>query len=235
MKLSVIIPAYNEESVIQNTLDEVLTYLQLKFTNNFELIVVDDGSGDNTSVIVVKYDQVTLIRQKNTGKGGAVRTGVLASQGEWILFMDADNSTRIKELDEFTRNMNGADIIIGSRAIVGSKIDVKQPWIKSLFGRIGNVLIQMVLLPGIKDSRCGFKLYSNKVKDIFRAQKLNSWAFDDEILFLAMKKGMKIKELPVTWVNNFDTTVKPLDYLTTIFDLFRVRFNYFRGAYKFLK
>ncbi len=234
MKLSVIIPAYNEDSVIKDTLTEVIAYLDSNYANDYELIVVNDGSTDKTADIVREFgDGVRLIElMPNKGKGSAVKAGVARSQGDWILFMDADNSTNIKELDKFRQYQTDYQVIIGSRAVAGANIQIAQPWFKSSLGRLGNLLIQLLLLPGIKDSRCGFKLYSHKIRAIFDVARVKRWSFDDEILYLAKKNGLKIKEVPVAWVNNFDSKVRPADYLATLFDLFRVKLNYLRGRYK---
>ena len=233
MKLSVIIPAYNEQTVLKQTLLEVKGYLQKNYPGQSEIIVVDDGSTDSTASIAEQDKDVKLIRLgSNQGKGAAVKKGVLAAGGEKILFMDADNSTSIDELQKWRADWDAFDILIASRALPSSIITVKQPFIKVFFGKLGNLLIQTLLLPGIKDSRCGFKLYPAAIKPLFEQLQFKGFSFDDEILFLASKAGLKIKEEPVRWVNNFDSKVRGSDYITTLFDIFRVRLTYIMGGYK---
>jgi dolichyl-phosphate beta-glucosyltransferase len=124
-----------------------------------------------------------------------------------------------------------AGIVIGSRKIAAAQVVVAQNWFKRTLGRLGNALIQMVLLPGIKDTQCGFKLYRSRCLDLFKAQQRFDFAFDFEILYLAQQRGMIIKELPVRWVNNFDTRVKPWSYVTTLIALFSVKYHYWKGDY----
>ena len=233
MKISVVIPAYNEEAVITLTVREVLAYLEQHWPAEHELIVVDDGSTDRTVELIRRFKDIKLLcHDSNRGKGAAVATGVLASLGDWILFMDADNSTRIQELEAFWQLAGPYDIIIGSRAVAGAQVALSQPWYKVALGRLGNLLIQLLLLPGIKDSRCGFKLYSQRVKPLFGALRLTGFSFDDELLFLARRQGFKMIEAPVQWVNNFDSKVRLGDYLATIFDLIKVRLGYLSGKYR---
>ncbi len=234
MKLSVIIPAYNESAVIATTARAVVAYLQKMYPSDHELIIVDDGSTDETALIVrerLALDARLISHEVNQGKGAAVRTGMLASQGEFMLFMDADSSTDINHLEGFMAAIDGADIIIGSRKIAKAEVVVAQNWFKRTLGRLGNSLIQIVLLPGIKDTQCGFKLFRSKCRDVFKQQQRFDFAFDFEILYLALQQGMIIKELPVRWINNFDTRVKPWSYVTTLIALFSVKYHYWKGDY----
>jgi dolichyl-phosphate beta-glucosyltransferase len=211
-----------------------VAYLQKMYPSDHELIIVDDGSTDDTALIVRERLALAarlISHELNQGKGAAVRTGMLAAQGEYLLFMDADNSTDISHLESFMAAIDQADIIIGSRKIAAAQVVVAQNWFKRTLGRLGNALIQMVLLPGIKDTQCGFKLYRSRCLDLFKAQQRFDFAFDFEILYLAQQRGMIIKELPVRWVNNFDTRVKPWSYVTTLIALFSVKYHYWKGDY----
>lgn len=231
MDLSVIIPAYNETAVIGATLRDVLTYLQ-KRPMTYEVIVVDDGSVDDTISLVQNIPEVRLIRHNvNQGKGEAVKTGVLASRGELILFMDADNSTNITELDHFLNEIGNYDIIIGSRALIDSQIRVRQNPLKVLGGRLGNLMIRLVLGLPFRDTQCGFKLFRRETIKVFRQQTIKRWGFDFELIFLASVRGFRILESPVQWVNNFDSKVSSLDYAKTLKDLLSIRLNYLLGKY----
>jgi len=232
MKLSVIIPAYNEAAVIEATLQEVDLFCQQNFTNDYEIIVVDDGSKDLTAEIVNSQAKIRLIKQDiNLGKGAAVKVGMLAARGELLLMMDADNSTRIIELPTFISALATADIAIGSRAVKGAKIKLSQSAWKVAFGRAGNVFIRWWLKLNIADTQCGFKLYRRKAVDLFRQSREKGYAFDFEILYLAQKVNMTIQELPIVWTNMPDSKVRLRFYLSTILGVFRVQYNYYRGNY----
>jgi len=227
-----VIPAYNEASVIQATIADVKKYLDLRGMI-YEVIVVDDGSTDGTASIVRAMPGVTFIaNEANRGKGYSVKRGVLAASGDLILFMDADNSTKIKELDRILHEIESNDIVIGSRALANSQITVRQNIAKVSLGRLGNALIRLVLGLPFKDTQCGFKLFRRKVQDIFRVMTLDRWGFDFELLFLASQKGYKIHESPVVWENNFDSKVRASSYFSTFFDMIKVRIRYLIGTYK---
>ncbi|MFA6296627.1 MAG: dolichyl-phosphate beta-glucosyltransferase [Patescibacteria group bacterium] len=242
MKLSVVIPAYNEEKRITKTLESVNEYLT-KQDFDYEILVVANNCTDNTDKVVldlknkIKNLELMDIGAGIPGKGGAVKVGFLKAQGEYIMFMDADNATKINELDHFWNYFDeGYDIVIGSRDTKGSKVVVSQAWYKELAGKIGNLLIQIVALPGIHDTQCGFKIFKQKVvKDVFPIQKLGGWGFDIEILALAKKFGYKIKEEPITWFNAVGSKVSMGDYLHVFSDLFKVRWWLWTGVYKVKK
>ncbi|MFZ5365142.1 MAG: dolichyl-phosphate beta-glucosyltransferase [Patescibacteria group bacterium] len=225
-ELSVIIPVYNEEKRIGSTLPKIFHYLN-KRQIDYEVIVVDDGSTDQTIPIVENIKKCNLLRHaENQGKGAAVRTGVEAAQGKYILFTDADNSTPIEELDKFWHKKEQYDILIGSRHSIGSEIQVKQPWHRNIITYIGNKMIRIILGLKLKDTQCGFKIFRGEVaKDLFGLQKINRWAFDMEILYLAKKKLYSAKEIPVTWINSPESKVKPLDFFKTFGELIKIRFT----------
>ncbi|MFH0874121.1 MAG: dolichyl-phosphate beta-glucosyltransferase [Candidatus Komeilibacteria bacterium] len=232
MLLSVVIPAYNEASVIATTLRRVVSFLDQHYAGNFEIIVADDGSLDSTAQLVSTFQPVKLLPLPHRGKGAAVRSGVLAAQGQVILFTDADNSTDIDHLPAFLSALDRADIVIGSRQIAQANVLVAQPWLKRTLGRLGNGLIRLLLVPGISDTQCGFKMFRSSCRVLFQLQTRDDWAFDFELLFLARKKGLVISELPVRWVNNFASKVKPWSYITTLLAVFSVQYNYWTHRYK---
>jgi dolichyl-phosphate beta-glucosyltransferase len=235
MDLSLVLPVYNEEKVIGETLLSVSSFLK-SHNFDYEIILVNDGSQDNSFEVVKKLDLpglVILDNSKNLGKGAAVRKGMLAAQGRFLLFMDADNSTTIDNLPVFWKELeeNRADIAIASRALKSSRVNVHQRKIKENLGKLGNLLVRWLLVKGIKDTQCGFKLFRNDCQKLFRRQKLNRWGFDFEILFLARKSGFRIVELPVVWTNNPDSKVRPIDYFGTLKELLTIIYNNLTGKY----
>jgi len=238
MYLSVVIPAYNEEKRLPRTLIEIDKYLR-KWSKEYEIIVVNDGSKDGTSDVVRKLQSkianLKLIDNKeNRGKGYVVRQGLLSAQGEIRLFSDADNSTSIDHIEKmlpwFER---GFDIVIGSRDIKGAVLDPPQPFFRRFVGNIFNLMVQIIVgLWGIWDTQCGFKAFSEKAaKDILPRCKVDRWAFDPEILIIGKKLGYKIKEVPVRWANDPNSKVKLKSIFRMAWDLFRIRWNLIMRKY----
>jgi dolichyl-phosphate beta-glucosyltransferase len=237
--LSVVIPAYNEAERIRTTLKKIHNYL---LTKNYrsEIIIVDDGSYDNTRDVVKEIAQenpnVRLLENGvNRGKGYSVKTGVSDSHGKIILFSDADLSTPIQEVSNLEYWLhNGYDIAIGSRALTGSEILVRQPRYRECMGKIFNRLVQLLAVSGIKDTQCGFKLFTQKAaRWLFTKQTVYGFGFDVEILLIASKNGYRIKEVPVTWINSPDSRVHIVkDSLTMLRDLVRIRTRYLSGKYR---
>jgi len=227
--LSVIIPVYNEEKQIGSTLPQVLGFLNSRNIEH-EIIAVDDGSTDNSIEMIKKFPNVQIIQhEKNRGKGAAVKTGIQAAQSDFILFTDADNSTPIEELDKFWNKKNGSDILIGSRYLQESNIKIKQPWYRNIITFAGNKLIRIILDIKHKDTQCGFKLFKKQViKDLIHHQTIDRWGFDIELLYLAKKKKYSAKEIPVTWIDNPDSKVKPLDFFKTFAELLKIRFTKYK-------
>lgn len=231
MEISVVIPAYNEAAVIAKTIESVKRFLSANFTS-FEIIVVDDHSKDTTVDIVRSQSGVRLIRNlKNHGKGYTVAKGVSSAKGDWILFMDADNSTDISELRKFLPQREEDTIFIGSRGLTDSEVKVKQSSLKVFLGKSGNRLTRIFIAPDITDTQCGFKLFPKKTQFLFSKLTIATWGFDFELLWLARKYHFKIKEVPVVWVNDFDSKVRWYSYPQTLWQIFKVRINDFLGKY----
>lgn len=239
-ELSVVIPAFNEEKRIKNTLIAVRDFIEREKISA-EIIVVNDGSSDKTKEIVKEFQRkIPNLRlvdlHKNMGKGFAVKKGVYASNGKFILFTDADNSTPIEEYKKLLDGMlvSKANIAIGSRYLRGSNVRIKQSKYRILLGRAGNFIIRLFLIDGISDTQCGFKLFENKVaREIFRFQKINRFAFDVEVLVIADNLGYKIVEVPVSWFNSPESRVRPIkDVLRTLRDFVYIKLrNLWSGRY----
>ncbi|ABA89001.1 UDP-glucose--undecaprenyl-phosphate glucosyltransferase [Syntrophotalea carbinolica DSM 2380] len=236
--LSVVVPAYNEEKRLSASLEVLCEKVGLFFPR-FEIIVVDDGSTDKTADIVMthsrKYSDVRLIRyEKNRGKGYAVRTGVLAAKGDFVLFSDADLSTPIEEVEKlFGALADGADVAIGSRAVRQSLILKSQPLYRMVMGKTFNKFVQLLAIPGILDTQCGFKLFTRSAAlNLFRDCRIDGFGFDVEVLFLARKRGMDIREIGVSWVNSPDSKVHPIvDSARMLQDLVVIRRHALLGDY----
>lgn len=225
--LSIIIPAYNEENRIIKSLEKAITYLE-NHNYNFEIIVVDDGSSDNTTKVLTNYHpKVTVLSlNKNLGKGAAVRKGMLQAIGNVKLFSDADFSTPIYEITKLLDKIqSGADICIGSRAIDRKMVKEHQPFYREFMGKTYNKIVQLLVFKGITDTQCGFKAFTKKASEIiFPNAKINGFSFDVELLFLAHKFGLKVEQVPVEWYNDKRSTVNPIkDSTMMIIELFKIR------------
>jgi dolichyl-phosphate beta-glucosyltransferase len=236
--MSVIVPAFNEKERLTDTLPKLWHSVQRHFSS-FEIIVVDDGSSDGTENLVKEFSAshpgIRVIRyEKNMGKGHAVRTGVLAAKGEYIMFCDADLSTPFPEIDKLMKAMDeGCDVAIGSRARRESKIIKKQAIYRVLMGKTFNKFVQVLALPGIIDTQCGFKCFRGPVaREIFECCRIDGFSFDVELLFLGRKMGMRIKEVGVLWENNVLSKVHPVFHsLQMLRDLFVIRWYWLTGCY----
>lgn len=231
MYLSIIIPAYNEEKRLARTLQSVHEYLG-KQPYDYEILVVNDGSRDGTAPLVENLAKsiprlLLLNNKENHGKGYVVRQGMLKATGAVRLFMDSDNSTSIEYFDRmrplFT---DGSRVVIATRDRrdhPDATQAVPQPFIKRLAGDMGNLVIQLLVLPGIWDTQCGFKAFSAEAAEkIFSAATMDRWAFDVEVLGLAKKFGYSIGIVPVHWVNDADSRVKPLAYVQFFFEVVKI-------------
>jgi len=230
MYLSVIIPAYNEEKRITKTLLDAGEYLKNQDYES-EVIVVDDGSADNTAGIVSglknKIKNLSLVSNGlNRGKGFSVRRGMISASGEYRLFMDADNSTPISEISKLLPFLSsGYDIAIGSRSVEGSNIISAQPWQRKFLGNCYALMVKIFAgLYGFRDTQCGFKVFSaESANDIFSKCRINGWSFDVETLALAKKLGYTVKEVPINWQDSPGTKVKIKGIIKAGFDLLRIR------------
>jgi len=235
LSISVVIPAYNEERRIGKTLRKVIKYLNKK-RHDYEIIVVDDGSRDDTAKVVGFFRNKRLMllqNRKNCGKGFSIKRGMLAARKKYLLFSDADLSTPIEELEKFVKLKDKYDILIGSRALKRSEIRIKQPFYRVMMGKVFNLMVNLTVVRGIKDTQCGFKLFKkDAAKRIFRKQAFRGFGFDVEILFIAKKYGYSIKEIPIVWTNSPDTKVSAIkDSIRMFADLLRIRVNDLRGKY----
>jgi len=237
--ISIVIPAFNEEVNIVSTLEDIAVYLKAS-SFNYEVIIVDDGSKDKTVALAdscqhLFNNMLVLKSLRNQGKGSAVKIGILQAQGDNILFMDADNSTRINQLDKLLAFLNnGFDIAIASRRVAGAEIDKFQPILRRFLGNIYIALSKIILGTSVKDYNCGFKVFKkNAAKVLFSKITQKDWSFDSEVLFLASQNGFKIGEVPVKWQDKRTSKVKPFrDGLKSLISLFKIKINYFKGLYK---
>ena len=240
--LSVIIPARNEAKRLPLTLVDIDRHLS-EADFSYEIIVVDGASTDGTPELVKKFkgiiNNLELIElEGDEGKGGAIKRGMLAARGKYRLFTDADNSTSIEHFNKMLLYLKeGCDIVIGSRALKGAKLDPPQPFIRQLLGKAGNLFIQIIVLPGIWDTQCGFKCFTEKAAmKIFPLQKITAapprgWGFDVEILALARRLSFRIKEMPVHWVNDPFSKVTPMAYFGVLWETVKVRYWLMRNSY----
>lgn len=238
MYLSVVIPAYNEGKRILPTLKSVDEYFRKK-DYEYEIIVVSDGSKDDTVSVVNNISQqmrgLRVIESNvNRGKGYVVKLGINESIGELRLFMDADNSTTIDNLDKMIPCVSeGYDVVIASIGVSGARSVGYEPFYKRFFGRAGNLIIRTVAVSGISDTQRGFKLFTAKAAtDIFSRLKIERWGFDVEALAIARVLGYKIKEVPIIWNNDPDSKVGISAYLPTLLETVKIRWNLMTGNYK---
>jgi len=206
---------------------------------DFEIIVVDDGSRDGTSRIVTDAasddPRIKLLRNEtNRGKGYSVRRGVLASAGDLVLFSDADLSTPIEEFDGLLKSISDFDMVIASRSLPDSNVVLHQPFYREFMGKIFNLFVQVMLVPGIIDTQCGFKLMTRKAADaVFRVARIDSFSFDVEMLLIARRFGLGVKDMPVRWIDSRGSKVHPIrDSAHMLLDLFRIKLYDISGLYK---
>ena len=238
LTLSIVVPAYNEDKIIKENLRKIISYLRTK-KYDWEIVIADDGSTDKTASLVKKEidkdKRVSLVRlKKNKGKGGALKEGMLAAKGKYIIFMDADLSVDLGNVDIFLKELKkGAAVVIASRRVKGAKIEVHQPWHRETMGRVFTLLTRILMKVNISDFTCGFKGFTKEsAKKIFSASLINRWAYDAEILFLADKFGYKIKQMPITWKNRNETRVRLKRVVfESLRDLLKIRLNDFYKAY----
>ena len=234
--LSIIIPAYNEEQRLPGALQELVSFLE-KQPYQSEVLIVENGSHDQTYNVALEYSQkvpfIKALHEENSGKGGAVKTGMLAAQGQYRMFCDVDFSMPVHEINRFIPPaLEGTDIVIGSRETPGA-VRYNEPIYRHLTGRVFNTLVRWLALPGLQDTQCGFKCFSaNVAEDVFPLQTMTGWSFDAEVLFIARRRGFKIVEIPIPWYYNADSRVRLFqDSWHMAADLLSIQGNAKNGLY----
>jgi dolichyl-phosphate beta-glucosyltransferase len=245
--LSVVIPSYNEMKNIQRgVLDEVLDYLK-KQSYDWELIMSDDGSTDGTAEKLDEFakrdERIKVIHNVHAGKAPTVKSGMLNARGKWRLFTDFDQSTPLKDVEKLLKYaQEGIDVVVGSREIVGAK-RTKESFLRHLMGRVFNILVQILAIPGFLDTQCGFKLFSDKAtEDLYNAlyvygkmeerKDAFTGAFDVELLYLGLKKGYVLQEVPINWRAHKSDRVSPVkDSLRMLRDIVIIRISDLQGKY----
>jgi dolichyl-phosphate beta-glucosyltransferase len=234
--LSIIIPAHNEEARLPPSLEKIDAFLK---TQSFEaeVIVVENGSYDRTAEVVREYaashPYIQLIEAPVRGKGLAVKVGMLAAKGEYRFICDADLSMPIEEIVRFLPpNVEGYDVIIATREGKGAQ-RVGEPEYRHLIGRVNNIIIKLTALRGFEDTQCGFKMFTRRAaEDLFEVQQMTGIGFDIELLFIAKRRGYKIKQVPITWYFDPDSRMRLVgDSLYLLVEIWQIRRNWYRGVY----
>ena len=236
VSLSVVVPAYNEEARLGATLDELQKYLRVT-PWDWEVRVVDDGSADRTCAVVEEQAaherRILLQREPHRGKGGAVRAGLLAARSAYRFICDADLAMPVAELARFLPpQLTAFDVAIGSREGHGAR-RIGEPLVRHLAGRAFNQLVQRLMVPGIDDTQCGFKMFTGPAADaIFQRVTVDGWAFDIEVLHIARARGLRIVEVPIEWHYRRESQLSLVrDGIGMFSELLRIRGRARRGEY----
>lgn len=234
--ISLVVPAYNEQSRLPGTLEKMRAFLARQ-SFNYEVLVVDDGSADGTAALVEEaipgFPGLGLLREPHRGKGHAVRQGMLAARGQYVMFCDADFSMPVEEVVRFPAAMAGGyQIAIASREVKGAR-RIGEPPHRHLMGRVFNLIVRLLAVPGLQDTQCGFKCFTQEAaRKIFRLQVIDGFGFDVEVLYIARKMGVGITEVPISWYYSPSSRVDPIrDTLRMVNDVLQVRANDRRGLY----
>jgi glycosyltransferase involved in cell wall biosynthesis len=234
--LSLVVPAHNEQARLPESLPQIHDFLSAR-DFDWEIIVVDSGSVDRTAEVVrgyaARWPGLRLEQVDRPGKGLAVRRGMLAARGAYRFICDADLSMPIDQVPRFLPpQLTGVDLAIASREAPGA-VRYGEPAYRHAIGRAFNLLVRALTIPEIQDTQCGFKCFSRAAaEDLFRVQRLDGWTFDVEVLYVALRRGYRITEVPIPWYYNPGSRVRVLrDSVTMFADLFRVRRNWHRGLY----
>ena len=237
--LSIVIPAYNEEALIVNTLESLRSYMAAR-TEQYEIVVVDDGSSDKTVAFIQEWQKISgtdlqlLINQKNRGKGFSIRRGVMESRGQYVIFIDADLPYELNAIDNFLKALtNGYDLAVGSRVLPGSEVR-GVPAYRYVAGQIFSLMVQAVLFSGLPDTQCGFKSFrSEAARKIFRRLSIDGFGFDVEMLFVARKLKLAIQPIAVHMIEHRQRSRVRLlnDSLKMFSNLFMVRWMDWQGKY----
>lgn len=241
--LTIVIPAYNEEKRLPASLEKIVQFLRNQ-PYTAEVLVVENGSTDRTSDVVRSFaesvmgsDSFTIeLLHSAQGKGAAVKTGMLVGKGEYLFICDADLSMPIEEVSKFLPPQRAAgtfDLAIGSREIAGA-VRYNEPAYRHFMGRVFNFIVRSLIIPGIEDTQCGFKLFTAAAaQDIFPYQTINGWGFDPEVLYIANSRKLRVVEVPINWYYMTDSRVNPVrDTVNMLREVLRVRRNGRRGMYK---
>jgi glycosyltransferase involved in cell wall biosynthesis len=236
--LSIIIPAWNEERRLESSLAKIAAYLASEEIHG-EILVIDDGSSDSTASVAGRaltgLPGRVLRNDENRGKGFSVRRGCLEARGRWLLLTDADLSAPIEEYSKLATAAldRDLDVVIGSRGLPESVIEIRQNLVRERMGQCFNLLMRWMTGLPFRDTQCGFKLMDRKrVRPLFERMVVNRFAFDVELLFLAVRFGLAVREIPIVWRNEPQSRVSMLaDPLNMLFDVARVRWRFRRGAY----
>ena len=231
-ELTILFPAYNEARRIAGTLEQTLAWARAHL-DEYEILVVDDGSTDGTADLVAARfgAEVRLIRRsRRGGKGAAIRTGVEAASQPWVLFSDADLSIPIGEFEKLWSESAAAPIVIGSKRAPGGRLEY--PALRRFLGGLGQQLIARTVVSGFHDTQCGFKLYRADVaRELFRQQRIDGFGFDFELLMLARRLGHGVREVPIHCEHKLGSSVSLRTYLTVLGEIVRIRWNLLRGRY----
>lgn len=235
MEVSIVIPVFNEEELISDTIKKITSYFKNK---NYEIILVDDGSTDCTlsKISSMSSQNLKIIRNyKNFGKGYSVKRGILHTSGDFILYTDADLSTPIEDYEKLEKMLkNGFDIVMGSRLLKNSKIIQNQSIIRIFFGKLFGICAHALVCWKFRDTQCGFKLLKGDVaRDVFKSVEIKGYSFDIEMILIALKKNYKIAEVPVTWKNNPKSKIRLLStvYINVFLELFKIFVKRLRRIY----
>lgn len=234
--VSLVVPAYNEQGRLPAALVKLREYLTRQ-SFSYEVLVVDDGSRDGTATLVEQamadFPGLRLLREPHRGKGHTVRQGMLAAQGRYVMFCDADFSMPVEEVPRFPEALQGPfDIAIGSREVKGAR-RIGEPKHRHLMGRVFNLIVRVLAVPGLQDTQCGFKCFTREAaQKVFRLQVIDGFGFDVEVLYVARKLGIGITEVPISWYYSPSSRVDPVrDTLRMLNDVLQVRSNDRRGLY----
>jgi glycosyltransferase involved in cell wall biosynthesis len=234
--LSIVIPAYNEERRLPQSLAQIDAFLAAQ-PYSAEVIVVDNASSDRTAEVVRAFASshayVTLLYEGRRGKGAAVRTGMLAGRGQFLFICDADLSMPITEINKFLPpTLDSYDVAIASREAPGA-VRYEEPEYRHIMGRVFNLIVRILAIPGFQDTQCGFKCFRRDAdRDIFPAQTMEGFGFDVEVLFIALQRGYRVVEVPIHWYYRANSRVSPIrDSIRMFRDVVQVRLNGWRGRY----
>jgi dolichyl-phosphate beta-glucosyltransferase len=242
-ELGVVIPAFNEESRLDSSLKRIVAFFRDRGIE-FEVIVIDDGSEDRTDTVAREAgrslglsNRIRVLRNShNRGKGYSVRRGMLETVAEYALLTDADLSTPIEDFNKLEDEIyaRGCDIALGSRDVPGAILEKRQPWYRENAGKAFNRVVRFITGLPFRDTQCGFKLFKmSTCRDIFREQRIEKFAFDVEVLFIARKWGLRLTEVPITWRHSEGSKVQiSRDFLRTAADVLRIRWNDYQGLYR---